>query len=224
MTVKKYAVRFQQLKEQFDAVLATKGSVYNSFTQSNHDTLDSGLAHEWRVKARSLISMACGENSLHLKEFVVSEKPQTMEGPVRLMQRLGAVFNAVRDDYEGGYLTSFKSLVQADVFDNELEQASELLSSGYYIAAAVIARTVLETAIADLCDRQNPKIPRQRLAKMNDDLAKAAVYSSLKQKKIVALSAVGNSAAHGKHDEFSAADVKSMISDIRDLIDGWLSE
>ncbi|ELX09961.1 hypothetical protein Jab_2c20450 [Janthinobacterium sp. HH01] len=224
MTVKKYAARFQQLKEQFDAVLATKGSVYSAFTQSNHDTLDGELAHEWRVKARSLISMACGESSLHLKEFVESEKPQTMEGPVSLMKRLGAVFNAVRDDYEGGYLSSFKSLVQAEVFDNELEQASELLSSGYHVAAAVIARTVLETAIADLCERQDPKILRQKLAKMNDDLAKAGVYNSLRQKKILALSAVGNSAAHGKHDEFSAADVKSMISDIRDLIDGWLSD
>ncbi|WP_082552057.1 DUF4145 domain-containing protein [Massilia sp. Root351] len=224
MTVKKYATRFQQLKEQFDAVLTTKGSAYSSFTQSNHDTLDRGLTHEWRVKARSLISMACGEDSLHLKEFIESEKPQSMEGAVSLMERLGAVFNAVRDDYEGGYLTSFKSLVQADVFDNELEQASGLLSSGYHVAAAVIARTVLETAVADLCERQDPKIPRQKLAKMNDDLAKAGVYSSLKQKKILALSAVGNSAAHGKHDEFSAADVKSMISDIRDLIDGWLSE
>jgi hypothetical protein len=59
---------------------------------------------------------------------------------------------------------------------------------------------------------------------MNDDLAKAGVYNSLRQKKILSLSAIGNSAAHGKPDEFSAADVRSMIVDIRDIVDGWLSE
>ena len=54
------------------------------------------------------------------------------------------------DDYKGGYLISIKNLIQADVFDSQLEQATELLSSGYKLAAAVIAGVVIETALRDL--------------------------------------------------------------------------
>jgi hypothetical protein len=54
-------------------------------------------------------------------------------------------------------------------------------------AAAVIAGTVLETALRQLC-----------LDRMNADLAKAGVYNSLMQKRITALAAIRNRAAHGK--------------------------
>lgn len=37
------------------------------------------------------------------------------------------------------------------MFSNELEQAEELLKTGYRTAAAVIAGAVLETALRDLC-------------------------------------------------------------------------
>jgi hypothetical protein len=44
--------------------------------------------------------------------------------------KLRAIFEAAKEDYEGGYLNSLRLLVQSEVFDSELEQASELLASG----------------------------------------------------------------------------------------------
>jgi hypothetical protein len=68
-------------------------------------------------------------------------------------------------------------------------------------AAAVIAGTVLETALRQLC-----------LDRMNADLAKAGVYNSLMQKRITALAAIRNRAAHGKPNEFTRDDVSAMPS------------
>ena len=51
---------------------------------------------------------------------------------------------------EGGYLKSVRSLVHAELFDEELEQARELLASRYTVAAAVVARVVLETTLRTL--------------------------------------------------------------------------
>ena len=105
-----------------------------------------------------------------------------------------------------------RSLVQAEVFNSELEQATELLRKSYKAPAAVIAGTVLETALRELCDR-NQIIPG-KLEKMNADLAKKGVYNLLMQKRITALAQVRNDAAHGKHDGYTEPDVKTMISDI----------
>ena len=108
-------------------------------------------------------------------------------------------------------------MIQAEVFDDELEQATELLNSGYHSAAAVISGTVLESTLRSQCLAQN--IPLGKLDKMNADLTKAGVYNSLVQKRITAMAAVRNSAAHGKNNEFTSADVKSMIDEVRRYIE-----
>jgi hypothetical protein len=53
---------------------------------------------------------------------------------------------------------------------------------------------------------------------MNADLAKAGVYNSLVQKRITALAAVRNSAAHGNADEFTKEDVSAMIRDFERFV------
>lgn len=129
-----------------------------------------------------------------------------------LLERMGTVFLAAKEDFEGGYLSSVRSLVQAEVFDSELDQASELLSSGYKTASAVIAGTVIETTLRELCDR-NGATPGA-LGQMNADLAKKGIYNANMAKRITAMAGIRNSAAHGKPDEFTNGDVKSMIDEI----------
>ena len=46
---------------------------------------------------------------------------------------------------------------------------------------------------------------------MNDDLVKAGVYNSLIQKQITALTWIGNSAAHGKRDEYTIDQIKDIL-------------
>ncbi|EGH05545.1 hypothetical protein PSYAE_27014, partial [Pseudomonas amygdali pv. aesculi str. 0893_23] len=72
-----------------------------------------------------------------------------------ILKQLRAVFLAVKEDFEGGHLNSLRNLVQAEVFTSELDQAEELLKSGYATAAAVIAGVVLETTLRDLCSIHN---------------------------------------------------------------------
>ncbi|WP_346659246.1 hypothetical protein [Bradyrhizobium sp. CW7] len=57
---------------------------------------------------------------------------------------------------------------------------------------------------------------------MNADLAKAGAYNSIVQKRITAIAAVRNSAAHGHPETFTEADVRDMISFIeRFLMDNF---
>ncbi len=76
----------------------------------------------------------------------------------------------------------------------------------------MVAGVVLETMLRTLCDLHG--IAHSKLDKMNADLAKTGQYNTLMQKRITALAAIRNSAAHGSTGGFTAADVSSMISDV----------
>lgn len=208
---KKISQRFINLIEEVDSIEASKTRYSGDFKDGW--LIDSNAFLAWRVKAKNTIIQVCGENSQHFIAFTQSEKISGLgDSNHSALKRTRAVFNAARDDFEGGHLLSIKALVQAEVFDNELEQAAELLSNGYHVAAAVIAGVVLETGLRELCDRNG--IVHGKLDKMNADLAKNGTYNKLQQKRITALADIRNSAAHGKPDEFSVEDVKTMIAEI----------
>lgn len=212
--------RFGELVEQADAVAATKQTKRSQYSGS-YEEVDGDLLLGWCVKARNLLATACGRESEHFKSFVAAEEIQSFEHNPAMLGRVRSVFLAAKEDFEGGYLSSVRNLVQAEVFSTELEQARELLSAGYRMPAAVICGVVLETNLRSLCEVRS--LAPGKMDKMNADLAKAGQYNSLVQKRITALVAIRNSAAHGKSTEFDDADVRSMIEEVEKLIAGWLS-
>jgi hypothetical protein len=205
--------RFQELCQQADAIEASKR--FERQPYEGHFINQNELIN-WSVKVRHLLSAVCGPESVHLNQFVACEKPGFYTTNHEVFLKLRAVLEAAREDYEGGYLNSLKLLVQAEVFDSELEQASELLASGYVPAAAVTAGVVLEAGLREWC--VDNALPIGKLDKMNADLAKAEVYNKLVQKQITALADIRNSAAHGHYGQFSKEDVANMINDVQRIL------
>ena len=218
--LKKFATRFEELEEQVNALAKTKTRTPSHYGE-DYDEVDRSLLLGWCVKSKNLLAIACGTDSQHFQSFVTTEVPTLHQSSFELLERARAVFLAAKEDYEGGYITSVKTLVQAAVFDDELEQAQELFASGYITAAAVIAGTVLETAVRSLCDQHSQL--HGKLDKMNADLAKAGVYNVLKQKQVTAHAATRNSAAHGKTDEFNKGDVEDLINGTARFITDYLN-
>jgi len=217
--IKKLTDRFDQLANEIRTIEATKKNEHGDL--GSYSRVDKKLLLAWVVKTKNLLVSACGEKSQHYKEFVKAEKIRPYESNYDSFERMKAVFSASMDDYKGGFLTTIKNLIQADVFDTELEQARELLNSGYKLAAAVITGVVLETTLRDFCDREG--LTHSKLDKMNADLAKAGLYNKLQQKRITALADIRNSAAHGKPEKFSEEDVKNMIRDVEQFLANHLT-
>jgi hypothetical protein len=203
--------RFTELEAQILALEATK-TMRHSELSGSYPYIDSNSLLGWEVKAKSLLANVCGESSHHMTAFIEAEKPAAFSNNFEKLGRVKAVFLAAKEDFEGGYLNTFRHLVQAEVFGSELEQASELLSAGYASAAAVIAGVVLETTVRNLCTESG--ISHSKLDRMNSDLAKAGIYNVLQQKRITALAGIRNAAAHGDVDNFNLGDVKGMIDDV----------
>lgn len=217
--IQKLSARFDQLANEIAEIESTKVTKRSEYSGS-YDQVDEVMLDEWKVKAKSLIVKTCGDDSEHIKAFVAAEAPRSFDDSYKRLKRVKPVFMAAKDDFQGGYLSSVKILVQAELFDSELEQASELLASGYKGPAAVVAGVVLETALKDLCTQNS--IPHAKLDKMNSDLAKAGLYNKLQQKKVTALADIRNSAAHGDWDSFNENEAKEMIRDVERFLSNYL--
>lgn len=208
--------RYEQLIAEADSIKALKRRE-SSMSGFDYQTLgDEGDAQylEWKTKTKSLLILSCGENSIHYKDFLKAEEPQSFDSKPTVLERLIPVLKAGYDDLKNGFLTSLKHIVQAEVFDSELEQAKSLLDTGYKNAAAVIAGTVLETALKELCSSNQIDIEKKKLNRLNEDLAKAGIYNALQQKQIITLTDIRNNAAHGDYENFTSEDVSRMIQDI----------
>jgi hypothetical protein len=125
--------------------------------------------------------------------------------------RLAALESAI-SQIKGGFVGNIRHLLHADIFDSLIEQGTALLAEGHTIPAAVLGRIVIERWLRDqaeaagIADHKTAKA-----SKLNDDLKKAGKYPVPKWQQIQAHLAVGNSAAHGKSDEFSAEDVRQLL-------------
>jgi hypothetical protein len=210
-----FGQRFKELCDQAEAILAAKKQNRGLGFEGTY--VDQNELIKWQVNARHLLSMVCGRESEHFLAFESNQKSQFVgDTNHAILLRQQAVFLAAKSDYEDGYLTRLRDLIQAEVFESELEQAQELFRLQYLTAAAVIVGTVLETTLRQMC--QDRGIPTGKLDRMNADLAKAGAYNSLVQKRITALAAIRNSAAHGRPQDFTSDDVAAMISDVERFV------
>lgn len=161
-----------------------------------------------------------GEHYLRFKSFSLKF---ALDRNFRAVSVAIGIMEAAKFDYENQHLFNTRALIEAEVFDDFLEQSEHLLSQGYFTASAVIAGSVLEDSLRKLCIKNGiTLLAKPKLDTMNADLAKAGVYNLLKQKQITALADLRNKAAHGQGG-FTKEDVESMIKDIRRFMEDYFS-
>jgi len=212
---KKIIDRLDELIELGKRVLSTRRSPSPGHITS--DFVDVQLANQWLTSCLNLLSRVFGEASAHYQSL--SKHFSSYLKFPDVDQAFGVLL-AAKDDYEKGSLFEVKVLIEAELFDDFLEQAENLLRSGYHQPAAVIAGSVLEDGLRKLCEKQGITLPdKPKLDWMNSELAKRGVYNKLTQKKIISLADIRNNAAHGKWNEFQKSDVEEMLRSVRDFME-----
>ena len=209
--------RFDELIEMGKKVLSTRRDLPPNFIGFDNP-VDSELATQWMVSAKNYLLQVIGENSVHFKEFSALFEKGITYTPVKM--GIG-ILTAAKQDYQGGYLTSIRKLVGAEIIGSYLDQAQELLESGYIGPAAVLAGCILEDYIRKIChEKQIPLPDKPKLDYMNAQLAKIDYYSKLTQKQITTWAEIRNAAAHGNWKSLKAEDVQYMIKWISRFVEG----
>jgi len=212
--------RFDGLEQKADAILAAKQFYFRSDEGITYFKVDTPKFTAWATSVLSLLQRVFGEGSIHYRHFEETYRTDKNREYESSLQECKAILLAAKEDYLGGYLFNTRGLIQAEVFNDVLEQADELLKAGYKDPACVSAGVALETALKELCSRAG--IVHGKLDRMNAELGKAGVYNMGMQKQITAWAERRNKAAHGDWAAYNPADVEDMIRGVTRLIAEYL--
>lgn len=211
---KKIIDRLNELVNLGEQVLATR---YSLEYVIGDDNVNTQLAMQWISSIQNLLARVFGENNVHLKNINKLVSSSISYSPAYQIQ---GILKSAKDDYEHGFIFEVKTLVQAEIFDDILDQAKHLIETGYYQPAAVVIGSILEDFLRKSCLKHSIGIEQKsKLDKMNSDLAKAGAYNLLTQKQITAFVDLRNKAAHGKWTEFEKNDVERFYDWLRSFIE-----
>lgn len=210
--------RFTELEEKAAAIAADRQFSCRNGDGVEYYEINSASFKEWGTGVLNLLQRAFGESSIHYQNFYENYKAFT-EWESEFEDCRG-VFQAAKEDYEGGYLFNIRALVKAEVLDDALEQATELLHASYKDPACVLAGVALEVTLKEMCIREN--VPHGKLDRMNVELCKAGIYNMAKQKQITAWADLRNKAAHGDWAAYSDADVDDFIKGVNRFMADYL--
>ncbi len=140
----------------------------------------------------------------------------------RALDPARGMLEALRNDYESGYLQTVSELIRADIFGDFLEMADYLLEQNYKDPAAVVTGSVLEAHLRKLCGKHSIDVVKadgtpKKSDTLNAELTAAEAYSGLDQKSVTAWLGLRNKAAHGQYSEYTKEQVTLMLQGVRDF-------
>lgn len=131
---------------------------------------------------------------------------------------MGAL-EAIQEAAQHGLLVKVEDLTRAEAFEGLLEQAEYLDGEGYFLAAGVLGRAVLESHLRKWCEVTKclPSKPKPTINDFNASLYRDKHINKMEMKHIEAMATIGNSAAHND-PMLTKEDAERLLRDVRDLL------
>ncbi|HXL08608.1 MAG TPA: hypothetical protein VN966_00115 [Candidatus Bathyarchaeia archaeon] len=161
--------------------------------------LDEVEVQAFATLAVSAIERIAGQDTNFYKHLPKKPNRLTFTGPgENYIPSITGSLIALRRAVDGGLLVRLETHIRANVYDDFLVQADELLTANYHVAAMVLISGVLEEHLSKLCVAQNLTWSGSgSLAKYNDIL-RDKLYDQVTWRRIQAIADSRNDAAHGK--------------------------
>jgi len=189
------------------------------------DRLEDFISHYKTPTIRSIITM----ENYRIEDFLQGlEFKYTSSGTVKLrgpdaaithFQQQLAIVKAVNARFESA-LFDIRQLVQADLFDSELEAASELLKHKFTRAAGALAGVVLERHLVQVCENHHITIKKESpsISYLNDLLKNGTVIDTTQWRYNQRLGDIRNLCDHCKKSEPTKEEVEDLIAGVTKVI------
>jgi hypothetical protein len=124
-----------------------------------------------------------------------------------------AILRSVGARFESS-LFDIRQLVQADLFDSELDAAGELAKRGFLRAAGALAGVVLERHLGQVCDNHNIKVTKKNptIGDLNDLLKENGVLQIPEWRSIQHLADIRNLCDHDKKSDPTEDQIKDLLA------------
>ena len=134
------------------------------------------------------------------------------------LQQQVQMVTAARQRLESS-LFDIRALVQADLFDNELDSAEELNRRGFQRGAGAIARVVLEAHLAEVCNQHQISIPKNpHISDLNEILKKNNVLDVPNWRFVQHLGDLRNLCDHKKSKDPTNDQIHELIEGVRKIV------
>lgn len=213
----------QQQKEKFIEITANlieeavevKKTKFTSHYVTKDPYVDPQVFHKWWGKIKSLAHQL-GPAAKPWND-IFSVKPNNAYVAVEVI--LGTL-ESIKHELENDYLDTITQFVKAETFSDLLDQAEHLFSEGYFLAAGVIGRAVLEGHLRNVCQELGclPDKKRPTINDFNQSLYKIEHYSKIKMKQIDTLASIGNDAAHN-NPNINSSYIQKLIKDLPEIME-----
>lgn len=184
------------------------------------DRLSDFVRHYEKPKPRKDITYESYRIEDYLQDLTVTQgwQNEKVVGPdaaiPHFRQQL-AILKSVKGRFESS-LFDIRQLVQADLFDSELDAARELLKHRFMRAAGAVAGVVLERHLSQVCDNHSVKITKKAptIGDLNNALKGAGVIDVPQWRFIQHLADIRNLCDHDRKTEPSVDQVTDLIAGV----------
>lgn len=226
--------KYDNIKSEIDNLIKDGNKLYDSlakYTKSKDATDFQYFTHNyelWYTKSLLLIKQVL---PFRLEDFTIRYRNDKRKGvnsttytisdalllldhviyaAMPLSQQIEIV-KACRISFESE-IYNIQSLLQADIFDSEIESAKHLLKKGFLRAAGAICGVVIEKHFSEVCKNHNITIKKKSptIADYNDAL-KDSVYDTIEWRRIQRLGDLRNLCDHSKDREPIKDEVEELI-------------
>lgn len=175
--------------------------LYSEVKRKNIDST-TFTVKDWLLGIRSSINEFTGEKSF-----------EDFGAAVMRFQNQISILQSAEMRFESS-LFDIKQLVQADLFDYELDAAKELNRKGFTRGAGAIAGVVLEKHLAQVCRNHNIKIKKKNptINDYNQKLKDSSVIEIKDWRFIQHLADLRNLCDHDKKREPKKEEIEELIS------------
>ena len=197
-------MKLEDIKKRIDQLISIAGQVLSTKRTNDYNSYVSAEQfNEFRSASLSFLKNTFGTEHPYYMEF----NKKVNDASPYLTEEGRGILKAVKNEIDGGWAFTVKGLISAEIFSNFLEMAEYLLTEGFKDPAAVMAGSVLEEHLRQLCIKNSIPIESIKDGKpipkkadlINSQLASANIYNKLDQKSITSWLDLRNKAAHGQY-------------------------
>jgi hypothetical protein len=138
---------------------------------------------------------------------------------ISVFEQQMSILKSVESRFESS-LFDISQLVQADLFDSEINSARELLKKGFIRASGAISGVILEKHLKQVINNHNLKLNKKTptINDMNEILRTNEVIKMVDWRSIQRLGDIRNLCDHHKDDEPTIDNVKELINGVDKII------